>query len=63
MNVYVSALYYNPVIQEHIKFIIVSVYFNTIQFISLSIDPLQGQIRLGYRNSQDYNQLGPITNY
>jgi hypothetical protein len=32
------------------------------QFISHSIDPLQGQRPHGYRNSQDYNLLGPITN-
>jgi hypothetical protein len=39
-----------------------SIQFNSIQFISHSIDPLQGQRPHGYRNSQDYNQLGPITN-
>jgi hypothetical protein len=39
-----------------------TVYFNLVQFISLSIDPLQGHRPLGYRNSQEYNQLGPITN-
>jgi hypothetical protein len=36
--------------------------FNLVQFISHSIHPLQGQRLHGYRNSQDYNQLGPITN-
>jgi hypothetical protein len=32
----------------------------SVQFISLSIHPLQGQRPHGYRNSKDYNQLGPI---
>jgi hypothetical protein len=35
---------------------------NAVQFISLSIDPLQGWRPHGYRNSQGYSQLVPITN-